>query len=636
MIVMREIGHHHQPALAPGADPLARHRRRRRDHHHRERLPARGGRAPRRRAAIAARWRSSGRWRASTATTCAAFLPLLLMTGVLGKFFADHPEGGRRRAGRLADRGVLRPAEPHRRLRRDAPRERARRETRCARIGARVDARLREGPALGAPPPLLVVFGAYAVCVGMIVAAATSKDVVLFTEGDVEMFDVRVRMPTDAAAEETDRVLREIERRLLALESDDVRGGGGDPRLLTHPHLERQRRPHRDGQRLHGAARPSAARQDAGTRLMERGGAPLRRHRRPGQPRGREVRGRPAARRAGGGADLAATTSTSARRAERARAGGGCGRSPGTRDVGDDYELGKRELRVQVDEERAALHGLTTDDVTRWLATAFGAAPVGDDARRRRGGRHRRAPRRGGARRSRAARRADLGHARPARTVALARGRRPSSRAAGSSTIRRRDRRRVITVTAELIEGSGATSAEVNARARERLRAADAPPTRTSASSSAASTRSTQRVARTRSSSPSSSRRSSSTPSSRRSSARSSQPLIVMTAIPLSMIGVSLGFFVSGEAVGLIGLIGVVGLAGIVVNDSLVLVDFINQRRAEGADLDEAIVEAGAPAPAADLPDQHHHHRRPRSRSRSGSAAAPSSSRRWPPRSAGA
>ena len=70
------------------------------------------------------------------------------------------------------------------------------------------------------------------------------------------------------------------------------------------------------------------------------------------------------------------------------------------------------------------------------------------------------------------------------------------------------------------------------------------------------------------------------------------QPFVVMLAIPLSFIGVVIGFFVSGAPVGLIALIGVVGLAGIVVNDSLVLVDFINQRRRSGTPVDEAVVEA--------------------------------------------
>jgi HAE1 family hydrophobic/amphiphilic exporter-1 len=72
-----------------------------------------------------------------------------------------------------------------------------------------------------------------------------------------------------------------------------------------------------------------------------------------------------------------------------------------------------------------------------------------------------------------------------------------------------------------------------------------------------------------------------------------SQPTVVMAAIPLSFIGVCGGFLLSGEPIGLISLVGVVGLTGIVVNDSLVLVDFINKRRDQGLPLDEAIVQAG-------------------------------------------
>ncbi len=53
----------------------------------------------------------------------------------------------------------------------------------------------------------------------------------------------------------------------------------------------------------------------------------------------------------------------------------------------------------------------------------------------------------------------------------------------------------------------------------------------------------------------------------------------------------TVGFFVSGTPIGLIALVGAVGLSGIVVNDSLVLVDFVNRLRAEGASLHDAVVE---------------------------------------------
>ena len=49
-----------------------------------------------------------------------------------------------------------------------------------------------------------------------------------------------------------------------------------------------------------------------------------------------------------------------------------------------DYELGKQELQIKVDEQRAALHGLTPEMVSGWLRSAFGATPAstlreGDD-----------------------------------------------------------------------------------------------------------------------------------------------------------------------------------------------------------------------------------------------------------------
>ncbi|MBW2261151.1 MAG: efflux RND transporter permease subunit [Deltaproteobacteria bacterium] len=71
------------------------------------------------------------------------------------------------------------------------------------------------------------------------------------------------------------------------------------------------------------------------------------------------------------------------------------------------------------------------------------------------------------------------------------------------------------------------------------------------------------------------------------------QPLVVMTAVPFSFIGVFIGLMVMGLPFSLIALISVVGLAGVVVNDSLVLVDFANRVRDEGRHHVEAAIEAG-------------------------------------------
>ncbi|MFC1674619.1 efflux RND transporter permease subunit [Candidatus Omnitrophota bacterium] len=71
------------------------------------------------------------------------------------------------------------------------------------------------------------------------------------------------------------------------------------------------------------------------------------------------------------------------------------------------------------------------------------------------------------------------------------------------------------------------------------------------------------------------------------------QPLIVMTAIPFGLIGVIWAFFFHGMSMSFFMLMGVVGLTGVVVNDSIVLVDFINNLRRKGVARRDSIVQAG-------------------------------------------
>ncbi len=58
-------------------------------------------------------------------------------------------------------------------------------------------------------------------------------------------------------------------------------------------------------------------------------------------------------------------------------------------------------------------------------------------------------------------------------------------------------------------------------------------------------------------------------------------PLVIMSVIPFGVVGVVLGLIFMGEPIGLMSVMGVIALAGIVVNNSVVFVDFINQYRAE-------------------------------------------------------
>ncbi|MFQ6678081.1 MAG: efflux RND transporter permease subunit, partial [Fidelibacterota bacterium] len=58
-----------------------------------------------------------------------------------------------------------------------------------------------------------------------------------------------------------------------------------------------------------------------------------------------------------------------------------------------------------------------------------------------------------------------------------------------------------------------------------------------------------------------------------------SQPLIILTTIPFSLIGAMLGLLISGNPFSIVSMFGFVALAGIVVNDAIVMIDFINNRR---------------------------------------------------------
>ncbi len=71
------------------------------------------------------------------------------------------------------------------------------------------------------------------------------------------------------------------------------------------------------------------------------------------------------------------------------------------------------------------------------------------------------------------------------------------------------------------------------------------------------------------------------------------QPIVILTAVPFGLIGVIGGHFLLGMDLTLLSLFGVVALAGIVVNDSLVLVDVINVGIREGKSLKDSVHEAG-------------------------------------------
>ena len=71
------------------------------------------------------------------------------------------------------------------------------------------------------------------------------------------------------------------------------------------------------------------------------------------------------------------------------------------------------------------------------------------------------------------------------------------------------------------------------------------------------------------------------------------KPLIIMSAIPFGLVGAVWGHVLMGLNFSMLSLIGLVALSGVVVNDSLVLIDYANRRQSEGAGLHQSLVDAG-------------------------------------------
>ena len=419
----------------------------------------------------------------------------------------------------------------------------------------------------------------------MVGIAFSVKDVILLTEGDPNMFDVRIHMPTDASKEETEALLAELDARIMALDNPDVeatvavRGmtrtdmgfSSGDHlgmvTVFVVPVTERSS--------LHAGrdlvAQVSALYDDvvgpARLEIVEVRAGPPR-----GAPVAVRIRGEDYERLV----ELAEQVLAEVRL------------TPGTRNASHDYELGKQELQIKVDEQRAALHGLTPEMVSGWLRSAFGATPAstlreGDDeidivVQLREDVQQD------------PARIASLQLIAPNGDEVAIREIADVSHGRGPGVIRRYQQKRVVSVLSGIDEDA-TNSGEVNSTLQKKLAPLEAanPDIRFEYGGQFEETQESvdslfrafivamlliYTILATQFQS-------------------FSQPLVVMAAIPLSFIGVTGGFLLSPNAIGLIALVGVVGLTGIVVNDSLVLVDFINKRRDRGLALDEAIVESG-------------------------------------------
>ncbi|WP_448565584.1 efflux RND transporter permease subunit [Thalassotalea ganghwensis] len=72
-----------------------------------------------------------------------------------------------------------------------------------------------------------------------------------------------------------------------------------------------------------------------------------------------------------------------------------------------------------------------------------------------------------------------------------------------------------------------------------------------------------------------------------------SQPMMIMTVIPFGIIGAAFGHLIMGMDLNALSIFGIIAASGVVINDSLVMVDYVNNARKEGIPLKEAVVFAG-------------------------------------------
>lgn len=71
------------------------------------------------------------------------------------------------------------------------------------------------------------------------------------------------------------------------------------------------------------------------------------------------------------------------------------------------------------------------------------------------------------------------------------------------------------------------------------------------------------------------------------------QPLVIMSSIPFGLIGALLGHLIMGQDLVFFSLLGIVALSGVVVNASLVLVDYVNRQRRAGGEIHRAVLDSG-------------------------------------------
>ena len=250
---------------------------------------------------------------------------------------------------------------------------------------------------------------------------------------------------------------------------------------------------------------------------------------------------------------------------------------PGVYDINDDFQWGKEEVRLLVDEERAALSGLDLATIAKAVRTAF----EGEVASQMREGDEEIDV----VVKFDALSRGDIRTIDEMYLMGPGRGPVPFKEVAriemarGPAEIRRFNRNRAITISAD-VDKEVTTSYEVNRRLIERFRDIGRrfPGYRLDFRGEFQEFKESIRslywllfvglvlvyillTAQFKS---------------------LFQPLIILLTVPFSFIGAILGLLITGSPFSVVAFYGFVGLAGVVVNDSIVMIDFINQRRSRG------------------------------------------------------
>ena len=514
---------------------------------------------------------------AAVLTTVAAFLPLLLMTGTWGKFMSVIPKTVTfALLASLVEALFILPSHMS-----DFARV-AGRQNKChptfLGLTRRYERLLRKALerrylTLG------IVFLMAFVAIGLLF----TLDITIFEEEDVDAIEIRAQLPIGTKIEITDRAARRLEEMLFALPEGEVEAvvtrvgfmiANYRGQLATHNMqldvdlVDKELRERTDAEIM----------DDLRERMSEVPGLMSLSLTRPqqGPPSGKPVEVRVK------GEDPAVLERIALQMQEALE------QYPGVVEVDDDLTPGKSELRVEVLRDRASLYGLTVADIASAVRTGF----EGTEATKYRGS--------GDDEidvivQFEEEDRADLDDLRHMMIVTPASGNVPLDNVATLSVaqapaeLNRRDGERIVTVTADVEEGT--TSTEVNrflmsefADVSERF-----PGYRLDFGGEFQETQESfmsllmafgvailliYLILGTEFQS-------------------FIQPLIIMFTVPFAFIGVIVGLVVMGYPFTLNAGVAIVALAGVVVNDSIVLIDFIKRAREDGVGRWESVVQGG-------------------------------------------